>query len=361
MKKRRLAGCGLGFLFLILLGLWGLKRWMEAPMYEPGSVRLGRDLCAPVTPGRDALEEPGFTKRGDGVRLHVEEHGSGPLALVMHGGPGFPQAGPWAGLRPLEDRFRFLYYHQRGAGRSTRPFERLPAGNPGERMQTLHRTLGIPAHLGDAELLRRAHGTGPMILIGHSFGAFLAALYATEFPEEVRALVLVSPAPLFEMPPADGGLLEVIRRALPAEDQDAYGDFLDRYLDFMAAIESDEQSLAALNRELVPFYRKAAQALGASDPGPAPADNGGFVVQALYLSLGARHSWGHLTEGLKMPVLVLHGARDLQSEASSRSYLELFPQATFHRFDGAGHAAHDEDPEAFARVVGAFLDGLDRP
>ena len=48
-----------------------------------------------------------------------------------------------------------------------------------------------PAQLADIERLRRASGETSLILIGHSFGAFLAALYATEFPERVRAPVLV--------------------------------------------------------------------------------------------------------------------------------------------------------------------------
>ena len=83
---------------------------------------------------------------GAGVHLFSFEHGRGARALVLHGGPGLPTSGPWAGLQTLTSEFSFLYnYDQRGAGRSTRPFVRLPEAAPHERMQLLHRVLGLPS------------------------------------------------------------------------------------------------------------------------------------------------------------------------------------------------------------------------
>ncbi|HEY7546882.1 MAG TPA: alpha/beta fold hydrolase, partial [Blastocatellia bacterium] len=40
-------------------------------------------------------------------------------------------------------------------------------------------------------LLRKGEISGPYVLVGHSFGGLLVRLYASRFPEEVAAMVLV--------------------------------------------------------------------------------------------------------------------------------------------------------------------------
>jgi proline iminopeptidase len=226
-------------------------------------------------------------------------------------------------------------------------------------MQLLHRTLGLPAQVADIERLRRAFGQEKVVLIGHSFGGFLAALYAAEFPERVRGLVLVCPAPLFVMPPPDGGLYEEIRRLLPEAQRAPYQRFLKRAFDFRAMLDSDEESLAALNRELGPFYAAAAKARGFDLPVPALGENaGGWMVPAIYLGLGKHHDWTQVAAGFEAPVLVLHGEQDLQSETATRSYLGVFPKARFEVVEGAGHFPFEEQPQAFAEIVGSFLAGL---
>ena len=56
-------------------------------------------------------------------------------------------------------------------------------------------------------------------------------------------------------------------------------------------------------------------------------------------------------------MLVLHGADDLQSEAASRQYSDLFPNAQFSVIEKAGHFPFEQQPEAFAEAVRAFLAG----
>ena len=345
----------LGLLVLGAGALWVLKRWMEQPLYVPGSVRASRNLTAPLDPPTAARGD-GLVDMGAGVRLFTFTDGQGGRVVVIHGGPGIPPRGPWTGLHALADRFAFTYYHQRGCGRSTRPFERLPAGGTYARMQLLHQTLGLPAQLGDIERLRRAWGETRLTLIGHSFGALLASLYAAELPERVRALVLVAPAPLIVMPPAGGDLLDEIRRELPEAERVRYEVFLGRYLDFRRILDSDESAVAALNREFQPFYAQVARKHGfAMAEGAFPEDAGGLVVQALYLSLGRRHDWSAFVGTVQAPTLVLHGERDVQSEQASAAYAAFFPHARFKVIRDAGHFPFEDRPDAFASAVAEFL------
>jgi proline iminopeptidase len=348
-----------GLLMLAAVALWLLKRWMDQALYTPGSVRASRELALPLDPPSAAVHADGFIEMGAGVRLFSFTDGQGRRVVVLHGGPGIPPCRPWRGLRALADRFAFSYYHQRGCGRSARPFEILPAGNTYKRMQLLHQTLGLPAQLADIERLRRAWGETRLTLIGHSFGALLAALYAAEFPGHVKALVLVAPAPLIVMPPAGGDLLNEIRRELPEAERARYQEFLGRYLDFRSIVDSDERTVAALNREFGAFYAQVARQHGMAmaDIGATLDDIGGFVVPALYLSLGRRHDWSGFVREVQAPVLVLHGERDLQSEQASQSCAAYFRHARFQVIRGAGHFPFEDQPEAFASAVAEFLEG----
>ncbi len=53
----------------------------------------------------------------NGVGLHIEEVGSGPPALVLHGGLGVDQQ-MYRDLDPLSDVLRLVYVDHRGNGQS---------------------------------------------------------------------------------------------------------------------------------------------------------------------------------------------------------------------------------------------------
>ena len=337
------------------------RRMMGQPMYRPGMVREGKNLRGSLTPPEQPAEPEWWAMEED-IRLHHFAEGEGRNVVVVHGGPGYPYRKPWAGLAPLTGAFRFHYYDQRGCGRSTRPFDRFEEKNNWKNIQTLEQTLGIGAQVADLERIRRILGEERLILIGSSFGGLLATLYAAEFPERVEAMVLVAPADLLVMPPPSGGLFEDVGKRLPAEMQEEYTAYMADYFDFSGVFDKSEAELAEMNVGFTKFYRAvypAGAGEGAEDSGdgadqgmiPEQGEPGGWMVQGQYFSLGKRHDYRDALKVIEAPVLVVHGADDLQTVETSRRYADQFVNGRFEVIEGAGHFVYEERPEAFAAVL----------
>jgi proline iminopeptidase len=121
-----------------------------------------------------------------GVRLHMrvaEGPESAPTIVVLHGGPG----GDFRSLQALDalsDQFRVVFYDQRGAGLSERVSDEM---------------LTLRGHLEELRaVIDLVSPDQPPILIGHSWGAMLATAYLGQYPDEVRAAVLIEPGYLDE-------------------------------------------------------------------------------------------------------------------------------------------------------------------
>jgi proline iminopeptidase len=293
-----------------------------------------------------------------GIELAHFSTGEGRNVLIIHGGPGMPFTQPMSGLEPLTEEFQFHYYDQRGCGESTRPIDRFESQNMYENMMTLDQTLGLGAQIADIERIRQILGVEKLILIGHSWGGFLASLYAAEFPERVEALVLVAPANMLVMPQpeADSDLFTTIREGLPPEEQFEFDAFMKEYMNFNTLFQKTEADLVAMNEQFGKYYVKVADIPAQMPPQGRP---GGWMAWGMYISLGQRHDYRAAFRDVTAPVLVIHGANDLQSEAASRTYVEAFPNAEFAVIDNAGHFSFEEQPDDFARLVERFLSTLE--
>jgi proline iminopeptidase len=350
--KRKTMFLGIAAALVLVLVVFGGGLWyfFSQPLYQPGMVRKGNNLRAPLAPPAQTAGE-GFWEVENDIQLHYFAAGQGRPVLVVHGGPGIPYTQPWKGLESLTDRYRFYYYDQRGCGQSSHPIDTFASTNYYENMTQLDRTLGLGAQIADIERIRQILGQDKLILIGHSFGGMIASLYAAEFPERVEALILVAPAETLVMPPPSGGLYAQVRERLPTGQLPAYDAYLKRYLDYRNLFTESEKSLAQLNDEFVPYYKLALP----NAIIPAEGNSGGWVVQAIYLGMGTRHDYRPALKAVTAPVLVLHGASDLQPEAASRLYSDAFPNAHFEVIPQATHFMFEEQPEAFAAAVKAFL------
>jgi proline iminopeptidase len=350
MKSKWIIG-GVGV--VALLGIAAAVFWyyMGKPLYEPGSISSSKVLLEPPPQEND----PAVWTVGAGINLHHFESGSGRDVLFVHGGPGAPMPSAIPAFASLESTYRFIYYDQRGCGRSTRPIDKFASSNVYDNMQVLEKKLGLSAQIADIERIRRILGDDKIILVGHSFGSFLATLYAAEFPDHVKALVLVAPANTLVLPNPNDDFFQTVESLLPEESKKEYEDFLKSYLAFGGIFSKNDAELTALNTRFGKYYSTAAKAKGFAVPEGDATQTGGWMVQAMYFSMGLRHDYRAALKNIKVPALVLHGDKDIQSESASRAYTDLIPNAKFQVIKGAGHFPFVDVPADFSREVGAFL------
>lgn len=131
-----------------------------------------RDLYPEIEP-----VDSGLLDVGDGHQLYYEDCGArgGIPVVFLHGGPG---SGAKPQHRQLFDpkRYRIIVFDQRGSGRS-QPHGRLEANTT--------------AHLlADMEVLRGKLSIDRWLVLGGSWGATLALLYAETHPQRLLGLIL---------------------------------------------------------------------------------------------------------------------------------------------------------------------------
>ncbi|UVK39466.1 alpha/beta hydrolase [Mesorhizobium sp. AR10] len=118
------------------------------------------------------------TLKVPGASLYYETRGSGPVLLIIPGGP--QDAGVFADVaRHLADRYTVVAYDPRGNSRST--FDSAP------------QEQDLDIHGDDAARLIAALGEEPAYVFGTSGGAQIGLNLAARHPDRVRALVAHEP------------------------------------------------------------------------------------------------------------------------------------------------------------------------
>lgn len=116
------------------------------------------------------------------VKSQKSDH---PTLLWLHGGPGGAERPMFRLFNgDLEDDFRVAYLDQRGAGRSFRPSDPAKFLTVDQHLEDLGRVI---------KQLKADRTESKIILVGHSWGAQLALLYAAGHARDVEAVIAVNP------------------------------------------------------------------------------------------------------------------------------------------------------------------------
>jgi proline iminopeptidase len=271
----------------------------------------------------------------DGADLWTETSGSGPAVALLHGGPGLSDnLGSLASL--FDDLATVHRYDQRGGGRST--------GDP---------PFTVDRFVEDLDALRGHWGHPSWTVAGHSWGGWLALLYAIRFPSRVRGLIAIGTPP----PPSDDWQpgYRVARSARLSEEERAFFEDVRARRHAGASIAPDEERRWAHLSWRMDFADPASTPDFDREPLIAFPPNY-EVNRALNDEMDR---WAESVEVLRelasieAPALLVHGSGDPRPAASSVA--AALPHGRLVTIEAAGHFPWMEQPEEVAAVIRPFL------
>lgn len=273
----------------------------------------------------------------DGASLWTIVEGDGPPVLLCHGGPGL-----WdylGGLsRQLCDDFRVHRWDQRGCGRSG------PAADYGiERavhdVQDLHAALGID---------------GRWVVVGHSWGAYLALLTAVARPETTAALVYISGNGTPDCWSERGKAIANARAAarLTQQQRERLADLEERTRTWDEEVE----------------FRRLTWMTDFVEHSPPPRELEEMATTALSINFSVNRALSRsqlypseelldLCGRCEVPALLIHGSDDPRPEVGAVEVADHLPNSRFVLIDDAGHLPWVEQPDVTARLIKDFLAG----
>ncbi|WP_412030424.1 alpha/beta fold hydrolase [Deinococcus yunweiensis] len=265
----------------------------------------------------------------NGVNLVYEDGGHGTAIVTLHGGPGMgSRAGDWAAFQPLTDAYRLISYDQRGNGDSD-------AGEPYSHAQ----------FVADLEALRRELGLGKIVVLGGSYGGFLALEYALAHPDALHAVILRDTAASnrfqgtsMERAMSSGFPMDQARLERLFGGQVASNDEFRESFGMIQPLYTVERDPAAEAERLarIPFrYETHNWAFSRNQPD--------------------YDLTGRLNE-IQVPVLVTVGREDWITPLEASEELAAgLPNNEFVIFEHSGHSPHMEEQERYLSVVRDFL------
>jgi pimeloyl-ACP methyl ester carboxylesterase len=255
------------------------------------------------------VSEPDRITAG-GIALEVVRRGAGPPLLFLHGMQTVDAHAPF--LDRLGAHAAVIAPSCPGFGGSPRPAD----------VDTVYDLVRL-----QLDLIDRL--PAPPVLIGHSFGGWLAAEVAVAAPQRIAKLVLVDAVGIKIGDRETADIVDVFNTA-PAEVRRC------AWHDPAKAPNFDD-----MTDDAIAAHARSWEALCLYGWKP-------------YMYNPQLKRW---LRRITVPTLVLWGEHDgIVSPSYGRAYAELIPGARFSTIAGAGHAPHLEQPDAFADAVLGFLE-----
>ena len=273
-----------------------------------------------------------------GVRLFVDIEGPSlvpdgptmrekPTLVLLHGGPGYDHSGFKPAFSRLADVAQIVYYDHRGHGRS----DRRPASE-----------WTLDTFADDIVRLCDALGITRPIVLGQSFGGFVAQRYIARHPGHARKVVLSSTSPHLGLE-RTLAMFEKLGGAQAREVARAFWS------------APSAATWAPYNVVCKPHYTTV----------QPPNDDAGqrivFNEDILFASAGGEQQTMNLLPGLaraQCPVLVMAGALDPVCPLDdSRDIFAALPAslAQLAVFDRSGHGAWRDEPDAAFALLREFI------
>ncbi|WP_113937765.1 MULTISPECIES: alpha/beta fold hydrolase [Bacillus] len=286
-----------------------------------------------------------------GKKLYVETHGSpkNKPVLFLHGGPGescydfsFHQA------ERLKDSLYVIMIDQRGVCRSEGITE--------------EESFGLNDLVEDCEEIRKLLQIEKWSVIGHSFGGYLALLYASMYPNSIEKIIFEGPTFDFALTSRallqkTGILLKKYGKELAAEECIAYSSSNASSEELLEAYIRLSDELEEKRMEIYNYKEDETDESLYSDEEWEVFSNRSKIHFDRLKSEGACHtSLLSKIKDIQNPMLLIVGKYDV---VTCEKQIEIFnndaSNGKYIVFGESGHSPHYEEAERFAETIMHFL------
>ena len=266
----------------------------------------------------------------NGQRLYYVTLGGGTPVVFMHGGLGFDHQYFRPFFDGLASSAKVVYYDHLGHGQSDRPSD--------------FSAITLARLSADCDALTTALGLGKFVLVGHSYGGFIALDFALRYPGRLLGLVLSCTA---------GDLASFVLRA-PLGGTTAQQAALGRL--FTAGANDTDTALRANWVGALPLYYNNASV-------PAALSLNEIDARTVYSAAGFNR--GNAILGgydfiprlgeINVPTFVHYGAGDIWRFGDTEKLARGIRGATLKYYAGSGHWPFQEEQAAFLRDMRGFV------
>lgn len=267
----------------------------------------------------------------DGEKLAVNKDAmkEKPTLLLLHGGPGFDHSLYKPAFSQLTDIVQIVYLDHRGAGRS-------------DRSKSEYWNLGKWAD--DVKEFCDSLEIEKPIVLGESFGGFVAMSYAKKYPNHPGKLILASTKARNNLE----RMLAVFERRGGEEARDAAERFWTQY---------SEENMAAYFQLCTPFYLTRNFQEEDYLRFSRAIINNDLHSHFNAVEKGEFNFLPDLAE-IVCPTLVIAGEEDpVTTIEDAVDIVEALPAdlVQFGRFKNCGHNVRDDNPEAYFKILREFI------
>jgi pimeloyl-ACP methyl ester carboxylesterase len=267
----------------------------------------------------------------DGVRLYVEETGSGDAIVFVHE-LNSDYRGWEAQVRCFSRLYRCVTFNARGYP---------PSDVPGDSS-----LYGLPFVVHDIAAVLRELGISKAHIVGSSMGAYAALHFGLMYPEMTRSLVVSG---------VGSGSAGSDRAAWVAESEANAQAYLEQGAAAMAKVVGRGPTRVQLQRKDPRGFQEFLSHLSEHSPEGKARTLIGYQARRPSLQDFKKEFLG-----LQIPVLLVAGDEDEPCIETTLWLKKTLPNAGLWICPNSGHAIHLEEPDAFNRNVDEFFHAVER-
>lgn len=287
---------------------------------------------------QDLFQEEGY-KSVNGIAHFYRIIGEGESFVFLHGGPGMRHDELVPSFLNFAKTRQAIFYDQRGNGKSL--MEKIDSN-----------TFTTELLVEDLEALRREFGIERLNLVGHSWGGLLAMYYASKYPQNLKRLILIDPAPVnTEL------LIQSYENLMGRFTEEAWNRLQAMYeSESYLAGDPDAHNEAMRLSEGVTFYSEQAREeyfkIAVFDE--MKAKNSVAIsgpARAIKLNVTVQDRLGNIA----CPTLLVQGSEDFIIPEAPKLANQLIKNSKLVFIDKSGHYPFMENKEDFFRALYSFL------